>query len=54
MITHIIVIKLTWSVNDISNSGQANATMYLIIKVTYNITPGHKRWHRALQAKMGL
>ena len=54
MIKKISTIKLIWSANDISNCAQAYVTVCLIIKVIYILTPGHKRRHLGLTAKMGL
>ena len=54
MIKPINMNKLIWCVNDISNCGQAYLIMCLINKVIYILTPGHKRRHHVLLAKMGL
>ena len=50
----ISIIKLISCVSDISNSGQAYVTIWLINKVLYIRTPGHKRRHLGLLAKMRL
>ena len=54
MIKHNSEIKLIWRINDISKWGQAFATICVIIKVTYNLTPGDVRRLLVEMAQMGL
>ena len=54
MIKHIIMAKLIWCVNDISNCGPAYVPMCLITEGIYIITPGHLLRLLGQMAKMGL
>ena len=54
VIKHNSEIKLIWRINGISDWGQAFATICVIIKVTYNLTPGDVRRLLVEMAQMGL
>ena len=54
MIKDIIMTKLIRCVNAKSNSGHAYVTMCSTNKVIYILTPGPKRRHFGIMAKMGL
>ena len=54
MIKHIIMKKLIWCVNDISNCGQAYARIFVTNKVTYNLSPEHILRLLDPMAKVGL
>ena len=54
MIKKLARLKTISCVSDTLNCGQADATICLTIKVTYNTPPGHIRRRLARLAKMGV